>query len=51
MRLNAAHREWHDAIRHQNSTPMELLQFGLDHNSVLCALSSRKFYSGHPTHP
>ena len=45
-------REFHDAILHENSMPVELLRADLEHLPVTRDYAaSWKFYGDHPTHP
>lgn len=45
-------REFHDAILHENSMPVELLRADLEHLPLTRDYtSSWKFYGEHPTHP
>ena len=45
-------REFHDAILHENSMPIELLRADLEHQSLTRNfVTSWKFYGDHPTHP
>jgi uncharacterized protein (DUF885 family) len=45
-------REFHDAILHENSMPVELLRADLEHLPLTRDYTSKwKFYGEHPTHP
>ena len=45
-------RDFHDAILHENSMPVELLRADLQHRPLTRDFtSSWKFYGDHPTHP
>ena len=45
-------REFHDAILHENSMPVELLRADLEHQTLTRNFTSAwKFYGEHPTHP
>ncbi len=45
-------REFHDAILHENSMPIELLRADLEHQSLSRNfVTSWKFYGEHPVHP
>jgi uncharacterized protein (DUF885 family) len=45
-------REFHDAILHQNSMPVELLRADLEHLPLTRDYAANwKFYGDHPTHP
>ena len=45
-------REFHDAILHENSMPVEILRADLEHQPVTRDFAtSWKFYGEHPTHP
>jgi hypothetical protein len=45
-------REFHDAILHENSMPVELLRADLEHQPLTRDFTTTwKFYGEHPTHP
>jgi uncharacterized protein (DUF885 family) len=45
-------REFHDAILHENSMPVELLRADLEHQTLTRDFTANwKFYGDHPTHP
>lgn len=45
-------REFHDAILHENSMPVELLRADLEHQTLTRDFTAAwKFYGEHPTHP
>jgi hypothetical protein len=45
-------REFHDAILHENSMPIEMLRADLENQKLTRDFkTSWKFYGEHPTHP
>jgi uncharacterized protein (DUF885 family) len=45
-------REFHDAILHENSMPVELLRADLEHQTLTRDFTATwKFYGEHPAHP